>query len=119
MYLMKDHNKRLKQEAKHQKDDKANLSEGKVDLSVRDEEMALPSPCSSLVDKAALAKPATVLTTSFTLSSQLRQMSIMNRTNQQLQASNIYTYWYNFGPFTSRLKVQHLFTGTMYKLSEE
>ena len=43
----------------------------------------------------------------------------MEKANQQLQASNIYTYWDNFGLFTPRLKPQYPFTGTMYKSAKE
>lgn len=79
--------------------------------------MASLFPGGSSDNKVVLAKPATVLMTSTTV--QLQQKTIMEKANQQLQTSNIYTYWDNFGLFTPLLKLQHPFTGTMYKLAKE
>ena len=68
-FLLKEHSKRLKLEAKHQKDGKANLHEGEANLPIRDKEIVPSPPGGSSVDKAALAKPAIVSTISSTLSS--------------------------------------------------
>ena len=79
--------------------------------------MASLFPGGSSDNKVVLAKPATVLTTSTTV--QLQQKTIMEKANQQLQTSNIYTYCDNFGLCTPRLKLQHPFTDTMYKSAKE